>query len=57
MQTLIVVAIVLLAAFLLGRRFYRKVQHSKTDGCAGDCGCCSQNRIDKCPEPDSRKEL
>jgi len=53
MQTAIVVVIVLLAAFLLGWRFYKKVSNSKTDGCAGGCGCCSQNQINTCPSPEA----
>ena len=56
MQTAIVVVIVILAAFFIGRRFYQNVQNSKTDGCAGGCGCCSQSRDDSCTEPESRKD-
>jgi hypothetical protein len=55
MQTAIVVVIALLAAFYLVHRFYHKVRNTHTDGCQGDCGCCSQSRIDSCPEPDERK--
>lgn len=56
MQTATVIVIVILAVFFIGRRFYRNFQNSKTDGCAGGCGCCSQNQIDSCPAPDDRNE-
>lgn len=47
METVIVILIVLVAAFLVGRIFYRGFKQK--DNCACGCTCCSA--ADTCADP------
>jgi len=56
MQTAIVIIIVALAGYYLVRRFYKNVQRSNTEGCSGDCACCSMSRKNTCQIEDHSKK-